>query len=357
MDSGQYFRIKDIFNMHLPPPPAPFFSIVIPLYNAGKVFSECLNSIVSQSFSDFEAIIVDDGSTDGSRKIAEGFRDKDCRLKIIVQENQGALIARKNGVEAAKRKFLILVDADDLLAPGALQIIHDNLIKQDGDILQYSISRFMDGEELDKTAITTGICYKPDRNDILEMLISYRIPSLCTKAIRREVYLSVPLPTRRVNIGEDYLTVFHMITMNDVRWAVLDTNKPLYLYRQYPSTQISRKRLEELSTFDDVCYIRSVMLKYFQREKIEDAIMTQFCENFIVAILENIFYMAKADKGLNDLKNEYLKLAESDVYKFVNGRKGLLNESGIKWKLEYFMLRKGMIRTLYLLNKVFTYFC
>lgn len=343
--------------MHLPPPTQiPFFSIVIPLYNNEKVFHECLDSLIMQSFTDFEAIIVDDGSTDKSRIIAENFQAKDSRIKVIVQNNQGALVARNNGVNSATGKYLIFVDSDDIIAPEALQVIHDILVAEKSDILQYPISRFMDGDEPDRFPVHAGKCIHPSRMELIGLLLDYRIPSLCTKAIRRNVYSAIPLPEQRLNIGEDYYSVFSLITM-DLRWCIMETDKPVYLYRQYPSAGISRRRLEELSTFDDVCYIRSVMLEYFKSVNAGDDLMKKFCDNFMISSLENIFYMAKAGKGTAHLKKECRKLFESEIYKFASNRKDLLSDSGIKWRFEYCLLRWKMLFVLYMINKVFICFC
>ena len=342
--------------MPLPPPSAPFFSIIIPLYNNEKVLHQCLDSIISQSFSDFEAIIVDDGSTDKSRQIAERYQREDSRVKVIAQDNQGALIARNHGVDAASGEYLIFVDSDDILATGSLEVIHDTLVSEECDILQYTLERFMDGDVIERFPVHLEKSKHPDMLELINLLLNYRIPSLCTKAIKRIIYNAIPVPSQRVNIGEDYLTVFSLIAM-DLKWCIIETDNPVYLYRQYPSASISRKRLEELSTFDDVCFIRSAMLYYFQRADISEDIIKKFCDNFLIAILENIFYMAKAKKGVAHLNMECRKLFESDVYKYIQCRDNVLSSSGFKWKFEYFLMKRKMIPTLYFINRVFTYFC
>ncbi|MFV9552128.1 glycosyltransferase family 2 protein [Algibacter sp. PT7-4] len=89
----------------------PFFSIIIPLYNKEKYIKDTLNSILSQTFNDFEIIIIDDGSTDNSFKIASEFKDE--RIQIIRQNNTGVSIARNNGIKVSKGKYIALLDADD----------------------------------------------------------------------------------------------------------------------------------------------------------------------------------------------------------------------------------------------------
>ncbi|WP_242085694.1 glycosyltransferase family 2 protein [Aestuariivivens sediminis] len=90
----------------------PFFSIVIPLFNKVDYICDTLTSVLNQSFQDFEVIIVNDGSTDGSIDIVKSF--KDPRIKIYEQENQGASVARNYGIEQAESDFIALIDADDI---------------------------------------------------------------------------------------------------------------------------------------------------------------------------------------------------------------------------------------------------
>jgi glycosyltransferase involved in cell wall biosynthesis len=102
--------------------PMSFFSIVIPLYNKEAYILQTLQSVCKQSFSDFEILLINDGSTD--RSLEEVAKVKDIRLKIITQKNQGVSRARNFGMQQAKGNFIALLDADDLWAPNYLEKIH-----------------------------------------------------------------------------------------------------------------------------------------------------------------------------------------------------------------------------------------
>ena len=101
----------------------PLVSIIVPVYNAEKYLRRCLGSIAGQTFADFECILVDDGSTDGSPAICDEWAANDGRFQVIHQKNGGASAARNAGIEAARAPWLLFADADDALAPDAVETL------------------------------------------------------------------------------------------------------------------------------------------------------------------------------------------------------------------------------------------
>ncbi len=93
----------------------PRLSVVVPFYNVGEYIEDCLDSIARQTWADFEAILVDDGSPDDSAAIAKDFCGRDSRFRIVSQHNQGLGPARNTGVRQAEGEYLTFVDSDDLV--------------------------------------------------------------------------------------------------------------------------------------------------------------------------------------------------------------------------------------------------
>ena len=112
----------------------PAISVVIPVYNTAKFLPQCLDSIVHQTFSDFEAIIVDDGSTDNSIEIMREYAGCDSRFSIVQQENKGLSEARNAGIDVARGDWITFVDSDDMLAPNFLQSLFDAIVETGADI-------------------------------------------------------------------------------------------------------------------------------------------------------------------------------------------------------------------------------
>lgn len=107
------------------------FSIVIPVYNVEYYLRDCLNSVLNQTFADWEAICVNDGSTDNSAAILEDYSLKDHRIKVIAQPNGGLSAARNTGMKVAQGDYVLFLDSDDWLETNALEIISKKLDDQD----------------------------------------------------------------------------------------------------------------------------------------------------------------------------------------------------------------------------------
>ena len=117
----------------------PYISIVMPVYNNEKYFPNAVQSIMNQTFSDWELIIVDDGSTDRTPEIADRFANKDNRVKVIHQINQWIYNSFNNGIEKANGKYVFVVNSDDTLNIEALEEIHKISSKDDVDMVLFNL--------------------------------------------------------------------------------------------------------------------------------------------------------------------------------------------------------------------------
>lgn len=116
----------------------PLVSVVVPLFNAEKYISQCLESLLNSTYKNLEIILIDDGSTDSSLKIISDFKSGDSRIKVIRQKNQGAGAARNVGIENSKGDYILFVDADDILFPRAISSCVSILREKDSEILMFN---------------------------------------------------------------------------------------------------------------------------------------------------------------------------------------------------------------------------
>ena len=141
------------------------FSIIVPIYNTEQYLEECLDSVLAQEYSDYECVLVNDGSTDQSSAICQEYCAKDYRFKYIEQSNSGLSVARNTGIRSCMGEFIVLLDSDDFLKKDALKNLEE-LIKQNPEenvIISTTFAYYEDTGELrerhwepDKTLLTSA---------------------------------------------------------------------------------------------------------------------------------------------------------------------------------------------------------
>ncbi len=115
----------------------PFFSVIVPVYNVEQYLPRCLHSLQEQTYTDFEVLLVDDGSPDGSNAICRKWAEKDARFHLIEKENAGLGYARNAGLDHASGQYVTYVDSDDYIVPNALEKVWKRLTETDADICYY----------------------------------------------------------------------------------------------------------------------------------------------------------------------------------------------------------------------------
>lgn len=213
-------------------------SIVVPIYNAGRKLEKCIHSIVNQTFQDFELILVNDGSTDISLSICEKFAMEDSRIVLINKENEGSIITRRKGVEAAKTEYIMFVDADDWIDNKMIEILYNASIQSDSDITVCNAYKTLGNRKLIKKKINSQYFYNDkiyDRKEIKSKLIcayfhGHPFPAfLVGKLYKKKLLIESGKYLHRLNfLGEDlYLNLEILLKANKVK--VIDQH--LYYYR------------------------------------------------------------------------------------------------------------------------------
>lgn len=132
---------------------AGMISVIVPVYNVEKYLPQCIDSILAQTYTDFELIIVDDGSTDRSGQICDEYKDKDSRVYVVHQENRGVSAARNVGIDMAKGEYIAFVDSDDYVSGEYLEKLYNCLACNNADISICGMLSFFDGKKLDSDLV------------------------------------------------------------------------------------------------------------------------------------------------------------------------------------------------------------
>lgn len=169
----------------------PVISIIVPVYKVEKVLSRCIDSILNQTFTKFELILVDDGSPDTCPKICDEYAIKDSRIKVIHQKNLGVSVARNSGLDIARGDFIGFVDSDDWIEPNTYEIAYNTAIEKQADIVQWDfIFDYETGKSVEKRIGKEGTF------DI-SIDSSFFSGSMCHKLISKEIidsaYIRFPI--------------------------------------------------------------------------------------------------------------------------------------------------------------------
>lgn len=151
---------SDLENMGPSLPRSCSVSVIIPIYNAAKYVGETVDSVLSQTFEDFEVICIDDGSQDGSLDIVLMRANRDERVCVYRQANMGVSVARNNGLLLAKGAYVYFLDSDDLLEPEALEVMLKEAERDSLDILYFDGESFFETEELESAFSVFARSYK-----------------------------------------------------------------------------------------------------------------------------------------------------------------------------------------------------
>ncbi|MBQ2960356.1 MAG: glycosyltransferase family 2 protein [Oscillospiraceae bacterium] len=116
------------------------FSILVPVYNVEAYIDECIQSVLNQTYGNFELILVDDGSPDRSGEICDSYAEKDSRVKVFHKPNGGAMHSRCVALEKAGGDYIIVIDSDDYIAPDTLEVLAENIAKFNADCILYGFN-------------------------------------------------------------------------------------------------------------------------------------------------------------------------------------------------------------------------
>ena len=208
-------------------------SIIIPVYNTAKYLPRCLQSITSQTYIDWEAILVNDGSLDESGRICDEYAAKDCRFKVLHQKNRGVVVARDNALTIAKGDFLIFIDSDDYIEPTMLAEMKILAQKENLDIVWCNFKTIH--KEHSKEEYIKLDC--DNENNIKRVLTSHIPGFLWNKLIKKEFWDKCDIQTDKdaVMCEDTYISV--QLLANNPQMGIV--SKPLYNYIKYNENAVT----------------------------------------------------------------------------------------------------------------------
>lgn len=273
----------------------PKVSVIIPLYNSYQYLEESLNCVVNQTLQDIEIIIVNDGSTDGSEKLAQKFADKDRRIQLIHQENQGAAIARNKGLSLAKGEYLSFLDSDDVFELNMLEEMYNQAKKFDAEIVVCPFRYLGDDATIRRgltlpTVIDNFDCFSA--KDISSQILQISSPTAWSKLFKKDFILKHRIQFQNLTTCNDiFFTYFALLNAKKI--TILNT--PFVTYRNRAQKSISSNRGSGYENILKALNLIKLRLK-------EEGLFDLYELSFFKRSLSNINYESLYIENKNDIK-------------------------------------------------------
>lgn len=269
----------------------PLFSIVVPVYKAERYLGECVDSVLSQTYENFEIILVDDGSPDRSGELCDAYADKDSRVIVIHKENGGPTSARTMGAGRSAGQYILCLDSDDRLETGTLQRMNEIICKYAPDAILINAVRFGNGQEAYMDTLLPEGMYDGERMSILRRSLIYNDSGeiaiqygLHMKVFRREQYLkyqqAVPAFLYK---GEDLAVSAPLLDSCD---SVYVSATHGYFYRDTPGSIMNSFKQDEIDQITGVAAYLDEALPEWYRSRIDAYVVTHLFDYFDRAMAE-----------------------------------------------------------------------
>ena len=282
-------------------------SIIVPVFNVSFYLPKCIESILGQTFTDFELLLIDDGSFDGSEIICDNYAAKNPNIKVYHKKNGGVTSARKEGVRHAMGEYLYFVDSDDSVITDGLEILYNSAIANNLDISIGGL--FYDyGDYLESRSSISGIF---GQLDYLQLLLCNKIEvgpycKLFRKKIFQNIHEIFNIP-KEIKVGEDLLMNLHIVKFVNKVGIV---QQKVYNYCQNSQSVMNtfRVTLEHERLFA-TCLIDTI--EEFS-PKVSKAIEYAKCSTCLT-LLANGLVITREDKPLYACLKSYLPLFYSEI--------------------------------------------
>ncbi len=204
-------------------------SIIIPIYNAQKYLKECIDSALNQTYKEIEIILIDDGSTDYSGKICDSYAEKDKRVKVIHNENQGVSVSRNIGIKEAKGLYITFMDADDFVSEQYVEILYRLIKNDDSEVSIIGNDEQYEGKIIKRNRKIRKIL---NSEEIIKMILEEKyLSAVCWgKMYRKELFKDPSLRfDQDIKIGEDLKLIIPIL--EKCKKISIDMTQNLYHYR------------------------------------------------------------------------------------------------------------------------------
>lgn len=326
----------------------------MPVYNIEKYLKNCFDSIGRQTFEDYEVIVIDDGSTDGSAAICDKYASIDSRITVKHKANGGVVSARKAAASLVRGDYVISVDGDDFIDDDLLERLHGEIILSEPDYVAYGYREVDENGSVNYERfnnIEKGI-YTEDRLCALKDGFMYDknnpginggnlIFSLWTKAIKKEIYVESQMSVDdQVEKGDDLIVnIYALKKANSVSVSEIKG----YNYRQQPSSLTHVFNLEDIRK---QAVLRDEIIKACEKKDEYNLVSNQASVCIFYTTYERLVRLVNTNTTYREFKNIIIAINEYELFKTLKSVE--ISLPSFKEKTKIFFIKKKMWHFLYL---------
>lgn len=289
----------------------PSISIILPVYNGEKYIDDCLTSIIDQTFSDFEVICIDDGSTDKSGEILDNWADKENRIKVIHQKNGFAGRARNQAIKIARGNYIVFIDSDDILVQDALEKFYNAAVSYNADVVISSVCIFdktieraqKSNKWLDPDYIPSKDCFSA--KDIYPFIFNFTAGGPGGKCFKREYIIENNLKFLSLQKSEDFYFI-HLGIAEANSIAVI--REPIYFIRMVTTSLEHSKDYMPLLFWDAIMQMKETLIAKGIFEKVKQSFINENINRFVY----NLKTM-KTSEGYNMVLNKLQEIYRKEL--------------------------------------------
>ncbi len=235
-----------------------FFSVIVPVYKVEKYLPNCIESVLGQTFSDFELILVDDGSPDECPRICDSYKEKDARIKVVHKPNGGLASARRAGIKVAEGDYVFNLDSDDLVENDTLECAHKIIKETDAELVSFSYRWVKNGQTMNITndGLDEGLYAGEDIEKyiypklLMDKNMGHMSYYLSGKAVKRELLTPHQLSVdEKISLGEDLCCVVPCYLSAK---SVYISKKTAYLYTVRDDSLSKEFNTKQIKLVEDV---------------------------------------------------------------------------------------------------------
>ena len=325
----------------------PLISVIVPVYKVEPYLSRCIDSILTQTFTDFELLLVDDGSPDNCGRICDEYAEKDKRIQVIHKVNGGLSSARNAGIDWALKnshsQWLTFIDSDDWIHPQYLELLLSGATSTNTDICVCEYTRTLDFCDFETFNNINTQVLTPE-----ELFVNYHVTSViaCCKLYKKTCFESIRYPLGKLH--EDEYTTYKILFEKD---HISYLKEPLYFYFTNPdgimNSEWSPRQLDTISAYQEkICFFENK--KYFNASKLEKRNLIWYISTQIDAVKTSKHYKSYLPK-LKKLLKYYVKKHKKELGLSIKNNPDVYQKvypviSKIYWTLTYILHKLSITR-------------